>query len=64
MTQCNECKYRWKMYSSQKDAYCGYFPDTGMLRNANSEYGSCDSFVLGNPERKSRIIFSANYFKM
>lgn len=62
MRRCNECMYRWKMYSSQKNAYCGYYLDTGMLRDCTKSV--CNSFAFGNPERKSRIIFSANYFKM
>lgn len=60
--KCSDCVYRWKMYSSQTTPYCGYTLDTGRLRKCVAD--ECHSFVLGNPDRRTKIIFSENYFRV
>ena len=60
MSRCADCVYRWKMYSSQREPYCGYALDTGQPRNCPAEL--CDCFVEGTPHRRRKLIFSDKYY--
>lgn len=57
--KCTECAYRWKYYTGQRSPYCGYFLDTGQLRNCPVE--GCNKFLCGDPCRKKRIVFSEKF---
>lgn len=61
MNKCEDCVYRWKMYSSQKKSYCGYLLDTGRIRPCSAD--NCDCFSEGIPNRRKSLIFSDNYYQ-
>ncbi len=60
MCKCDDCIFRWKMYSSQRQPCCAYTLDTGLMRVGSVD--DCLSYCQGNPHRRHKLIFSENYF--